>query len=365
MPTFTMTKNWDDGTVLTESQLDDIKNSVETFLNVTKLDGDNIATSGIATANIADGSITSAKLAAAIAGDGLAGGAGSALSVNTDGSTIETSADALRVKDAGITAAKLATDSVTTAKILALNVTSAKINDLAVTTGKINDAAVTADKLAAAVAGNGLAGGAGTALSVNVDDSTIELNTDALRVKDAGITSAKLAAAVAGNGLAGGAGTALSVNVDDSTIEINSDTLRVKALGITKAKLAALGQQVSSDSGSFSHSNSTPADVVTAASITTSGRPVFIALVPATTGTATIASSAGTGFLEFRRDSTTIGTLQLVGGWPTEPDLNGYIASIFNIDIVAAGTYVYKVRAYSAITETVSLTDVRLVVFEL
>ena len=33
-------------------------------------------------------------------------------------------------------------------------------------------------------------------------------------------------------------GTTFSVNVDDSSIEINSDSLRVKDLGITNAKLA-------------------------------------------------------------------------------------------------------------------------------
>lgn len=59
-------------------------------------------------------------------------------------------------------------------------------------TAGIENAAVTADKIAAAVAGNGLAGGAGTALSVNVDNSTIEINSDSLRVKDSGITSAKI-----------------------------------------------------------------------------------------------------------------------------------------------------------------------------
>ena len=63
----------------------------------------------------------------------------------------------------------------------------------AIDTAQIVDNAVTAAKLDAAVAGNGLAGGGGTALSVNVDDSTIEINSDALRVKDSGITNAKLA----------------------------------------------------------------------------------------------------------------------------------------------------------------------------
>lgn len=50
----------------------------------------------------------------------------------------------------------------------------------------------------------------------------------------------------AGDGL-GESGTTFSVNVDDSSIEINSDTLRVKASGITNAMLAgsiALGSKV-------------------------------------------------------------------------------------------------------------------------
>tara|TARA_B100001123_G_scaffold445912_1_gene598754 strand:+ start:2365 stop:4572 length:2208 start_codon:yes stop_codon:yes gene_type:complete len=42
------------------------------------------------------------------------------------------------------------------------------------------------------------------------------------------VIPAKIATSVAGDGLSGGGGSALSVNVDDSTIDINSDTLRVK-----------------------------------------------------------------------------------------------------------------------------------------
>lgn len=75
--------------------------------------------------------------------------------------------------------------------------------------------------LTASVAGAGLSGGNGSALAVNVDDSTIEINTDTLRVKDLGIGTAKLGATsvtaaklgndVAGTGLSGGNGSALSV----------------------------------------------------------------------------------------------------------------------------------------------------------
>ena len=42
------------------------------------------------------------------------------------------------------------------------------------------------------LAGNGLAGSGATTLDVNVDNSTLEINLDTLRVKDGGITSAKI-----------------------------------------------------------------------------------------------------------------------------------------------------------------------------
>lgn len=72
-----------------------------------------------------------------IAGTGLIGGGSSGsvtLNLNPDDSTIEVSTDIVRVKDSGITAAKLASDSVTTVKILDNNVTFAKIQDIATMT---------------------------------------------------------------------------------------------------------------------------------------------------------------------------------------------------------------------------------------
>lgn len=72
-------------------------------------------------------------------------------------------------------------------------ITSAMIADGTIATGDIADAAVDENKLAASVAGVGLTGGAGSALAVNVDASTIEIATDTVQVKDAGITLAKMA----------------------------------------------------------------------------------------------------------------------------------------------------------------------------
>jgi hypothetical protein len=84
-------------------------------------------------------------------------------------------------------------------------------------------------------------------LSVNIDASTIEIDADSLRVKDAGITNAKLAnssvTVTAGSALTGGGAVALGalinldVAVDDSTIEVSADALRVKNAGITTAKI--------------------------------------------------------------------------------------------------------------------------------
>jgi hypothetical protein len=62
----------------------------------------------------------------------------------------------------------------------------------AVTTDKINAAAVTAAKLAAQVAGSGLVGGAGDALAVNVDDASIQIDADVVKIKDSGVTTAKI-----------------------------------------------------------------------------------------------------------------------------------------------------------------------------
>ena len=154
-----------------------------------------------------------------------------------------------KIIDANVTADKLAADSVLTAKIKDLNVTSAKIADLAVTTGKIGALQITKAKIASDVVGSGLTGGGGSAIGVSVDDSGIEINSGSLRLKDAGVLNAKikdgavdeakLATSCAGSGLAGGAGTALSVNVDDTGIEINSDSLRLKDAGVTLAKMAS------------------------------------------------------------------------------------------------------------------------------
>lgn len=71
---------------------------------------------------------------------------------------------------------------------------------------------------------------------VDTDNSTIELNNlSAIQLKDFGIKPRHIHSGVVGNGLVGGEGMAISVNVDNSTIDIAANKVRIKpgALPIT------------------------------------------------------------------------------------------------------------------------------------
>ena len=143
---------------------------------------------------------------------------------------------------------------------------------------KVADAGITATQIATSVAGDGLAGGAGTPLSVGVDDSSIEITTDTLNVRALGVTNAMLAGSIAnsklsnssititaGDALTGGGSVSLgssvtlNVGVDNSSIEVSSDALRVKAAGITNAMLANDGLMLGSTDISLGTTGSTVA----------------------------------------------------------------------------------------------------------
>lgn len=194
--------------------------------------------------------------------------AGSDVDVQVDDSSIEVNgSNQLQIKADGITSsmigtnqvtgseiaaltvatANLADSSVTAAKVGASAITEAKLASLSISEAKLQNSAVTAAKISSAVAGNGLSYDSSTGLAVGVDDSTIEINSDALRIKDLGISSnklgsgsistakiqddavtkAKIAADVAGNGLAQDGTGALEVSVSDG-LEIISDAIAVK-----------------------------------------------------------------------------------------------------------------------------------------
>lgn len=62
MPILNINKTYADGSVLNESDLDNIKDSIETFVNTTKLDADNLQDSGVTNAKLSANSVSTAKI---------------------------------------------------------------------------------------------------------------------------------------------------------------------------------------------------------------------------------------------------------------------------------------------------------------
>lgn len=113
------------------------------------------------------------------------------------------------------------------------------VKALGIATGMIQDDAVDKSKIAADVAGDGLGQDVDGSLKVNVDNVSLEIDADNVRIKDDGVTASKINSDVAGNGLGQAIDGSLEVNVDSVSIEIFSDSLRIADDGVTAAKLNA------------------------------------------------------------------------------------------------------------------------------
>lgn len=123
----------------------------------------------IDTAQLADGAVTKAKLNADVAGDGIAGGAGTALSVDlTSLSGLEFDDGALRAKVDGSTVER------DTSGNLAVVAGGIGTTQLAAT-------CVTAAKLGSDVAGNGLTGGNGSALAVLAVNTSVDVSSSGVK----------------------------------------------------------------------------------------------------------------------------------------------------------------------------------------
>ena len=217
--------------------------------------GLSISSGGVDSIHLASNSVTSQKIDSAVAGNGLLGGGGTALSVDSD--------DGISVGVNGVT---VQLDGSTLSK----SATGLKVNVIG--TSEIQNNAITEAKISSSVAGDGISGGAGSSLAVDLapspglqfssnkldmklvsdgglqkdangvsillDGSTMGLSASGLKVSSIGtteiqnnaITEAKLNSSVAGQGLAGGSGTALSVDLKPSApgLEFVSDQLAVK-----------------------------------------------------------------------------------------------------------------------------------------
>lgn len=166
------------------------------------------------------------------------------------------------------------------------------------------------------------------------------------------------------------------------------ETAKIKNGAVTPAKRSALGQQVSSSSGSFSTTSTTYVDVTNlSVTITTTGRPVEIRLI--SDGSAGGGPAEGsylrvitTGVIGSVNDSTSctfkilrgasdvaFHSLQVFGSTTSGGSIGISSPSsvISHTDTPAAGTYTYKlqVKTASGAAKTAYIENTKLMVFEL
>ena len=190
----------------------------------------NVATDSIAiydsSADVS-GKETIADVMTAVAGDALSATSG-VLAVSVDDVGIEINSDALRLKDAGVTNAKLQNSTISGVAL------GSSLNSLSPAT---NGGVLFSSYNGSAAVSN---------LQLDISDLSagaidVASDTFAFYDSDADATSqesiADLMTAVAGDALSATSGV-LAVSVDDVGIEINSDAIRLKDSGVTNAKLA-------------------------------------------------------------------------------------------------------------------------------
>ena len=87
--------------------------------------------------------------------------------------------------------------------------------------------------------GQGLEFNGSNQLALELDSTTLSKSASGLKVADAGVTETQLNASVAGDGIAGGAGTALSVDHDGEGLTFASNQLALELDGSTLSKSAS------------------------------------------------------------------------------------------------------------------------------
>ena len=170
--------------------------------------------------------------------------------------------------------------------------------------------------------------------------------------------------------------TAFFSNLTDEDSVVSTAMLQDNS--VTQAKRAALGEQITSDTG-LQIINATDSQLTNgSATITTTGRPVFIGLMPknSTTNESRVFLStpgggavAVSGLIYFQKDGTTICNFRV--SMSPDPTSGANAKSIsyppgcfFYIDTPAAGTYTYTARG-NAGSSLFNIDYVRFVVYEL
>lgn len=182
-------------------------------------------------------------LGSVTAGDALTK-TGDRLDVQVDDSSIQIASDALQIKALGVTDGMLA-GSISNAKLANSTISGVALGNNLNSLSAASNAGITMSSF------NGSAAVSNLKMDItDLADGTIDLAADFIAFADATDSNTKtdsladLVSAMAGAGLAqNGTSKALEASVDDSSIEISSDALRVKASGITNAMLnGSIGQ---------------------------------------------------------------------------------------------------------------------------
>ena len=162
---------------------------------------------------------------------------GDTLNVAVDNSSIEVDSDALQIKAAGVTNAMLA-GGIANGKLANSTISGVALGSNLNALSKATNGGVNFTSY------NGSAAVSNLTLDLNdLAAAAVNVAADSIAIYDADAdvtakeTIADLITAVAGDGLAASSGV-LAVGVDDSTIELSSDAVRIKDGGVTSAKIA-------------------------------------------------------------------------------------------------------------------------------
>jgi hypothetical protein len=228
--------------------------------------------------------------------------------------------------------------------------------------------------------------------TLDADNNTISNLVNANFKSSAALDRSKIAAGSAshvvvndGSGLLSSVSTLGSAYIQDSAIttskieDLAVTTGKLANNAVTQAKRAALGQQLSDSCGTFYTSSTSLTDITNlSVSLTTTGRPVYLALIPDGTSSNcffdisfddTYFNNSNSATIAFLRGSTVVGRSLMLGGGTTTPTGQTfqltYPGGICVIDVPSAGTYTYKAQLASGFGDSVGIVRMKLIAFEL
>ena len=187
---------------------------------------------------------TSGDITAVTAGDGLTGGGASGdvtLAVGVDDATIEINSDALRVKDAGITASKLAADAIGSSSIADNAVVTAAINANAVTAAKLS----LLDDATAATNTHILVADGTDFINKAVSGDATLANTGAITIASDAVTYDKMQDTSTANRLLGAVGAGTIAEVQVATDMVSDNAVTFAKIENRYTELVALGSNTS------------------------------------------------------------------------------------------------------------------------